>query len=567
MAESLGDNFASLLDDELSCPVCFEEFVEPKCLSCAHTVCSSCLQNIVTHSEDERQRGLFFLFRSIIRCPICRTATEIPDNGVPDLPTNRLVVKLQQLAKKSDEVREVELYLQRGKETLRFTANCVKDISEAADKINQRALEVELDVHRTAERIISTIRTRERKLIEELQSVVHEKQNILKEQKQEVERVLQHAAAISEDVQGQLNSLPASEIARRKDDLLVTLREMDLFEFVSEPIENANIEFSFCETLETRLSAFGEIRSSSNEMLPRPQLNLLCPDYSGEIVFENIISSEGDENGQLRLPWGISYMENANIAVADHVNNRVQIFDKLGNFEFSVSGVEQALSLPTAIATDSDNNIVLLDSGNKCIQIFDPEGNLKKIFAREGTGNGELGGRAEGLSIDQDGRIIIADTSNDRVQVFHRSGHFSFKFGDQGLRRLSRPSCAVFYKDQFVVSDTFNHCLKIYDKQGIFVRQIGRAGKDIGQFRNPRGLALDPKGNILVCDSANCRIQVLDCEGNFLTTFGSMGCETGQFCFPCAVSLMSDQADNCARIVVSDCNNNRLQSFKCSIEV
>jgi sugar lactone lactonase YvrE len=45
---------------------------------------------------------------------------------------------------------------------------------------------------------------------------------------------------------------------------------------------------------------------------------------------------------------------------------------------------------------------------------------------------------------------------------------------------------------------------------------IGREGSGPGEFRNPRGVAVDRDGNIYVADTGNKRVQKFDAQGNFI---------------------------------------------------
>jgi len=69
-----------IVEDGLSCPVCYELFENPKCLPCQHTYCEKCLERL--------QRG------SEISCPECRAEASIPAGGVKCLPTNYVVGRL-----------------------------------------------------------------------------------------------------------------------------------------------------------------------------------------------------------------------------------------------------------------------------------------------------------------------------------------------------------------------------------------------------------------------------------------------------------------------------------------
>ena len=62
------------------CPVCFEEFTEPKLLPCNHTFCLGCLGNIM--KED------------LITCPMCNTQHPVPKRGVKAFTENQHAVQL-----------------------------------------------------------------------------------------------------------------------------------------------------------------------------------------------------------------------------------------------------------------------------------------------------------------------------------------------------------------------------------------------------------------------------------------------------------------------------------------
>ncbi|XP_033993737.1 E3 ubiquitin/ISG15 ligase TRIM25-like isoform X6 [Trematomus bernacchii] len=58
---SMEDTEKSKLEEMLMCPVCQDTFKDPRQLSCGHTICMVCLENMMDHSSD----GPF-------RCPDCR---------------------------------------------------------------------------------------------------------------------------------------------------------------------------------------------------------------------------------------------------------------------------------------------------------------------------------------------------------------------------------------------------------------------------------------------------------------------------------------------------------------
>lgn len=48
----------SLSEEDLTCPVCFDIFVDPVILSCSHTLCKACMQTLCIKQSNQ--------------CPICR---------------------------------------------------------------------------------------------------------------------------------------------------------------------------------------------------------------------------------------------------------------------------------------------------------------------------------------------------------------------------------------------------------------------------------------------------------------------------------------------------------------
>lgn len=84
----------------------------------------------------------------------------------------------------------------------------------------------------------------------------------------------------------------------------------------------------------------------------------------------------------------------------------------------------------------------------------------------------------------------------------------------------------------------------------------GGEGKEHGQFRFPRGLAVDSVGNILIADTNNGRIQKFSPTGAFLNVIGKMGHGPGEFQEPCGIAV--DAHDN---IYVADVANQRVQKL------
>ena len=130
-------------------------------------------------------------------------------------------------------------------------------------------------------------------------------------------------------------------------------------------------------------------------------------------------------------------------------------------------------------------------------------------------------------------------------------------FGKQGSRdgELQYPrGVAVNDRDEIVVAD--NSGIQVFDRNGTFLKSLGRLGKNAGQFANPYGIAIDKNRNIFVADWGNHRVQMLSWEGRYVGSFGSHGSRDNQFTDPWGLSL-----DSTGNIIVADTGNKLIKIF------
>lgn len=70
----------------LQCPICMDEYSDPRILPCHHSVCFQCLQDFVKHSSSSGR---------LFRCPQCRSDICVPRGGIKDFPPNFYVNCIQ----------------------------------------------------------------------------------------------------------------------------------------------------------------------------------------------------------------------------------------------------------------------------------------------------------------------------------------------------------------------------------------------------------------------------------------------------------------------------------------
>ena len=132
---------------------------------------------------------------------------------------------------------------------------------------------------------------------------------------------------------------------------------------------------------------------------------------------------------------------------------------------------------------------------------------------------------------------------------------FGNGIGVQGS--FSLPVHCVQCGEYFIVSDSDEHCIKVFNREGHFQYKFGKQGQGDGEFNNPCFLSVTQSKHLLVCDQGNNRIQVLELDGKFVGKFGTNGSKLGEFNNPISVAVLSND-----QIVVSEYNNNRIQIFE-----
>ena len=83
MAEGGNGSVFADEQDELECSICCEQITDAKLLKCLHTFCLDCLEKLNKHGA--------------ILCPICRTTTNLPEQGVQGLSSNFLFNRIIEL--------------------------------------------------------------------------------------------------------------------------------------------------------------------------------------------------------------------------------------------------------------------------------------------------------------------------------------------------------------------------------------------------------------------------------------------------------------------------------------
>ncbi len=125
---------------------------------------------------------------------------------------------------------------------------------------------------------------------------------------------------------------------------------------------------------------------------------------------------------------------------------------------------------------------------------FSPEGKLLLTLGKPGT----RGNPPEALTEPTD---VVTDPANGDVYVAESHTNVA----DPGL--VGR--------------------ISVFDRNGRFLRTIGRTGTAPGEFRTPHALEFDSQGRLIVADRHNHRIQILTKQGVFVAEYAEFGRTSG----------------------------------------
>jgi DNA-binding beta-propeller fold protein YncE len=186
------------------------------------------------------------------------------------------------------------------------------------------------------------------------------------------------------------------------------------------------------------------------------------------------------------------------------------------------------------------------------VHLFDESGREIRSFG------GGLLVWPHGIHVDRDGNVWVADArapSPEDLGKFPgegRKGSVVVKFSPEGkvLMTLGRPGVRGNPPDALtdptdVVTDPTSgdiyvaesHTnvadpnlvgrISVFDRNGKFLRVIGRAGTGPGEFRTPHALEFDSQGRLIVADRHNHRIQILTKAGTFVAEYAEFGRTSG----------------------------------------
>jgi sugar lactone lactonase YvrE len=177
------------------------------------------------------------------------------------------------------------------------------------------------------------------------------------------------------------------------------------------------------------------------------------------------------------------------------------------------------------MAVEPNGNLVVTDVRRASVLRFDPSGQQLSAWGPQ-FGTTQLVEPA-GVAVVGDSYYVLDRGSTARILRLGSTGELQAvfnlqQFGPYGLNGLAADAAGNLY-----AADTGRNRILVLSPTGQLVKQVGRAGTDLGGFTQPYMLAFGPDGGLFVADWENKRIErfngSMDATDAWPIGFGAFG--------------------------------------------
>lgn len=472
-------NFDHIFSKESNCPICLEEYVEPKVLPCLHNICKKCLKEMLHHHTVS------------FHCPICRAVCPIPERGVEGFPTNDYLARLIRESPAKKVIQEIKKALKECGEKLVIVRRIY---DEASIDVERQGETIKKKIHEDFENLVEVLRKQEEALCCEVDSLVE------REKKKhpacflalQTETLLTH-------IEGRLKLRDNLDISNDREHLMNRIRDANiactkLSHLHSAETEKPKALFEFVANKEVLQSVSGNMFGSvtlkgesttSNTLIQSPvsydlqSLEVLKPGTK----FHSL--SVPQPLKRKFQPFAVAMNDEGSIAVSDQGNHTVLLYSKTGEFAARIGGRgsnQGSLESPTGVTFLTRHLIAVADGclfGNPArIQAFDSSGRFTRCLVKL-TSNSYWFTRLSTINNEQ---LVVTCTPvmpgyEPCIKVFHTSGDELLCFGTGLSGKLLHPVKAVMHNNEYFVSDVDkknNRCMvSVFDQQGKYLRAFG----------------------------------------------------------------------------------------------
>ncbi|CAF0790890.1 unnamed protein product [Adineta ricciae] len=537
------------LEALLECPLCLDRFDQPRLIPCGHTYCTKCLNELCARNDT-------------VICPQCRKEHDVPPGGITVFPRN---LSYQQLL----DIRTEQLVSTRQcqvcdkKRAFSDCLHCHKAVCLDCKQMHRRELTTTTDslllnLTQSTDLCKDALNTETVAFLTHCDAV---KRHISVYAKETIDLIKQQEKQLKND----LEQMIAQQLESSKK-ILVNFEKNkeEISKFVrssKQKIERneslldeqyIEIQNNITKYMKTIQNVVTTLKNKRKDIVftPNPrrpdclgELNLI-PQVSPTEHSTSVSMSADDKNNQQQQlapisgirqvgQWGNGPMEfwcpcglaitrnNEHLIVVDSWNHRLQMLTIDGQFIRATSGTKgrglDELNNPRDVCVNTSNEwIIVSDSGNHRLVVYD----LKHFQVQRVIGGKESQLKLHlpyGICCDDNDSLYVCDRGNHRIVVIRfDDGVFLRQWGKKGVQHgeFDTPDFICCRQNVIAVSDFNNHRVQVFGLDGQFLFTFGKIGSgDTGEFRYPRGIAIDDEGFFIVADWVNNRLQLFTPNG------------------------------------------------------
>lgn len=497
----------SVMGDETTCPVCLEEFQEPKCLpSCAHNVCERCLENMVRKNS------------FTISCPQCREESFLPPAGVSSLPTNHLLLRLIENTPARKEKKAISEALNVCKERVKAAEYALQEMEECYGRATDQGKKLKYEINKLSDDLIQAINDQRKCLLSQLDNFLAEHFDVdsVQIERKNLDSFLKDAWSCMLKANEILQQGEISKLLESKDILVEKLKELsstaDERTLEAKRLsKQADMDFHHSPLIELHgncVEMVGKLALSASNFANSVANAAGLIDYStcGE-VSETIVT------GVSTFAMAVSNIS-GDIALLDEENRFIYIYSHMGD---PICGFRIRYGDLWDVAFSKDDEIIVLNRECNRLLHYDREGTFIKKYVKAPNARVKF----TRISSDAEGRLLVTSSPRDCcdepeelvepcILVYSSDRKFQFSFGED---RLRCPQDVAFHQGKFFVTDGDLECVKVFSGRGNFLFDFGS-----GALLDPIGIAVDPINNVvLVCNGSSNAIVVFQPDGEVIS--------------------------------------------------
>ena len=491
-----------------------------------------------------------------------------------------------------DHHQEIEANLTTVKKKVADINTAVTNLITREREVTTQGEEVKKEIHTQAQVIINLVQRSERQLVEQVDTAVQQKTQLLTKQREEAETILNQLKGCEKFVEQSLKVGSQQQVLREKQNMVqvMTTVNQDVNPVVFQPIEEANITFTRNQMLVGRYEGIGELTSKTfgNSVLIKNTcyvgkkstvaVNLQTHDGSPFSVPLSLISCEvSTARNSQPIACDINETQSGkyNISFTPNTRGEHKLIVRLGGVNIPGSpctlhaipspemrgkpvNIISGLNSPWGVVVTKNGETVVAERGAHCITILNKEGKKVKSFGRNGTKEGQFT-YPYGVDISHDGHILVTD--QHRLQKLTFEGECMKSVGSSkagsGPLQFNVPIGITVHPTtgQIFIADAYNHRIQVLNNDLTHSFHFGKKGSLSKQFYQPYDVTFDNEGYLYVTDFYNHSIKKFTSRGEYVSKFGSCGSNPGQVSNPTSVIIDNNL------VYVNDCGNRRISIF------